>query len=204
MATLVLDPRLEEALKEQRRAWGADHHDEVWEGTYVMPPLPNDEHQEIISLLVSILQDVVGWAKLGKVRPGVNLAADHDDWERDYRAPDVVVFLRDRQARNYDTHWCGPADFVVEITSPGDRTRQKLPFYSRLGVRELLIVDRDPWALELYRWGDGALVLVGRSTAEEGGKLASQTVPLVFELAASTPRPAIRVAHPQSGRTWEV
>ena len=204
MATLVLDPRLEEALKEQRRAWGADHHDEVWEGTYVMPPLPNDEHQEIISLLVSILQDVVGWAKLGKVRPGVNLAARHDDWEHDYRAPDVVVFLRDSEARNHGTHWCGPADFVVEITSPGDRTREKLPFYSRLGVRELLIVDRDPWALELFRPREGSLVLVGRSTAEEGGKLASQTVPLVFELAASTPRPAIQVMHPQSGRAWEV
>ncbi len=204
MATLVLDPQLEETLKQQRRAWGADHHDEVWEGTYVMAPLPNDEHQKIISRLTSILEDVVGWPGLGEVRPGVNLAASHDNWEHDYRAPDVVVFLRDTQARNHDTHWCGPADFLVEITSPGDRTRDKLPFYSRLGVRELLIVDRDPWELELLRWQDGSLVLAGRSTAAEGGKLTSETVPLEFELAAAEPRPVIRVAHSQGDRAWEV
>ena len=204
MATLVLDPHLEEALKEQRRAWGADHHDEVWEGTYVMAPLPNDEHQKIVLRLAAILDDVVGWPGLGEVRPGVNLAANHEDWQQDYRAPDVVVFLRESQARNHDTHWCGPADFLVEITSPGDRTHEKLPFYSRLGVREVLIVDRDPWALELLRWREGSLVLVGRSTAEEGGKLASEIVPLEFELAAAKPRPAIRVVQLTSERTWEV
>ncbi len=29
-------------------------------------------------------------------------------------------------------------DFLVEITSPDDRTREKLPFYSRIGVAELV------------------------------------------------------------------
>jgi Uma2 family endonuclease len=170
----------------------------------VIVPVLDDEHQRIVSRLCSILQNVVGWPGFGEVRPGVNLAASHDDWERDYRAPDVVVFLRDTQARNHDTHWCGPADFLVEITSPGDRTRDKLPFYSRLGVREVLIVDRDPWALELLRWQDGALVPAGRSTAAEGGKLASETVPLEFELAAGQARPAIRVVHPPGDRVWDV
>jgi hypothetical protein len=45
MTMLIDDPRLEEELKAERKAWGADHHEEVWEGVYVLAPLPNDEHQ---------------------------------------------------------------------------------------------------------------------------------------------------------------
>ena len=59
---------------------------------------------------------------LGKVRPGVNLAASAEDWEYDYRVPDVVVFLADTAAENHDTFWTGAADFIIEITSPRDRT----------------------------------------------------------------------------------
>ena len=61
-------------------------------------------------------------AGLGKVFPGVNLAASDEDWTHDYRAPDVVVFLASGTAENRDTYWRGAADFVIEITSPGDRT----------------------------------------------------------------------------------
>ena len=39
----------------------------------MMMPLPNDEHQSIVSRLTSILEDVIGWPGLGKVRPGVNV-----------------------------------------------------------------------------------------------------------------------------------
>jgi hypothetical protein len=34
MSMLIENPRLEEELKEQRKAWGADQHDEVWEGVH--------------------------------------------------------------------------------------------------------------------------------------------------------------------------
>ena len=43
MATLVIDPPLEQRLREDRHARGADHHDEVWNGVYVMTPMPNNE-----------------------------------------------------------------------------------------------------------------------------------------------------------------
>ena len=55
-----------------------------------------------------------------------------EDWERDYRATDVVAFLNSTAAVNHNTFWTGAADFVVEITSPGDRTYERIPFYSRL------------------------------------------------------------------------
>ena len=40
MATLITDPKLEEQLRAQRAEWGGDRYDEVWEGTYLMNPLP--------------------------------------------------------------------------------------------------------------------------------------------------------------------
>jgi Uma2 family endonuclease len=39
---------------------------------------------------------------------------------------------------------------VVEIRSPSDETMEKLPFYARLGVPEVWIVERDTWQPELY------------------------------------------------------
>ena len=73
--------------------------------------------------------------------PGVNLSDRDEGWEQNFREPDVAVFLRDGKAINCGTHWQGAADFLVEIISPGERTREKIPFYSSLGVVELL-VDR--------------------------------------------------------------
>ena len=197
MATLVTDPNLE-----QRRAWGADHHDEVWEGGYVMAPLPNNEHQEIVGQLVAILEFLVGWPGLAKVFPGVNLAGLAEDWEHDYRAP--VVFLNDTRAQSCDTHWRGGADLVVEVLSVGDRGREKIPFYGRIGVRELLIIDRHPWSLELYRLQGNRLELSRKSDLSHPVTLTSETVPLQFRLIAGSPRPRVQVTHVDHGQTWMI
>ena len=50
MSLMVLDKRIAEELLTERRAWGGDHHDEVWDGVYMMSPLPNNEHQELVVL----------------------------------------------------------------------------------------------------------------------------------------------------------
>ena len=204
MATLINDPRLEERLRADRAARGADRYDEVWEGVYIMAPIPNDEHQQIVGRLDGILQDAVGWPGLGEVRPGVNLSDRQEDWEHNYRVPDVAVFLRNGKAENCDTHWRGAADLLIEVASLRDRTHEKIPFYSRLGVVELLIVERDPWQLELYHQREDGLVRVGRSTPEGGEVLASTTVPLTFQLVPGDPRPHVKVTHPESGRVWLV
>ena len=73
MAILVTDPSLQQRLMAEREECGADRYDEVWEGITMMAPMPNDEHQQIVMLLASILQETVGWPGLGEVRPGVNL-----------------------------------------------------------------------------------------------------------------------------------
>ena len=142
-------------------------------------------------------------AGLGKVRPGVNLSDRDEGWQQDFREPDVAVFLRDTKAINRGTHWQGAADFLVEIISPGERTREKIPFYSRLGVVELLVIDREPWSLELYRQQDGQLTMVGQSTLAAPEVLSSQTVGLTFQLLPGQERPQIQVTHPASGRQWQ-
>jgi len=204
MTMVVTDPWVEQRLREQRKAIGADRYDEVWEGVYMMAPFPNDEHQQIVARLTYVLEDVVGLPGLAAVRPGVNLSDREVDWEHDYRGPDVAVFFRDGRAENLGTHWRGPADFLIEITSPNDRTREKIPFYGRLGVVELLIVDRDPWQLELYRHDAGEMKLAGRSAVDGGETLESRSVPLTFQLVSGEDRPQIRVVHPESERTWLV
>jgi len=204
MAVLVTDPRLEERLIEQRRATGADHHDEVWEGIYMMAPFPTSEHQDIAAELVAILREVIDRPGLGKAFGGVNLAGEQEDWRDDYRVPDVVVFLHGGPGRDCDSHWRGGADLVVEISSPGDRTYAKLPFYGQVGVREVLVVDRDPWSLHLYQNHDGQMDLTAEAAPGASDTLSSSTVPFQFRLLPGEPRPSIEVVHAETGRRWNV
>jgi Uma2 family endonuclease len=200
VATLITDPHIELPLQEQRRAWGTDHHDEVWEGVYVMAPMADNDHQDLLMELAVVLREAVAVPGLGTVLPGANLAGFGDAWEHDYRVPDIVVLLKQGAAEDCGTHWRGAADFVVEITSPGDRSREKLPFYSRLGVLEVLIIDRRPWKLELFRRIQGRLELVAQGTPDGKQTLDSNVVPLSFRLVAAEPRPKLEVTHRESTR----
>ena len=59
MSILINDPRLEESIIEERKRTGAERWDEVWEGVYVVSPLPNKVHQQIVARLVAMLHDVI-------------------------------------------------------------------------------------------------------------------------------------------------
>ncbi len=183
---------------------GADHHDEVWKGVYVMTPLPNNEHQELVAHLTAILLEVIARERLGTSYPGVNLSDRDENWEDNYRCPDIVVFLRGNSARDCGSHWTGGPDFVVEIVSPYDRSREKIDFYQSIGARELLMVDRDPWQLELLRLIDGKLVSTACATLENSASLSSESTSLSFRLAPGEDRPEIVVAHLDDGPTWTV
>jgi Uma2 family endonuclease len=202
MATMILDPQIAERLLEQRRAWGADKFDEVWEGVYMMAPLPNDEHQNLAGKFCAILIELLGWQGLAKVFPGVNLAPRTGEWTENYRCPDVALFLCDTQAENCDTHWRGPADFLIEITSPGDRTPDKIAFYNKIGVHEVLIVNRETWTLELYQRQNDQLQKTAESRLPDSAILTSRKVPLIFRLLPGEKRPAIEVAHTASDKKW--
>ena len=204
MVVHVHDPLLEQQLKADRQLTGADRFDEVWEGIYMMAPLADDEHQELQARLTAVFQTAVGWSGLGLVRAGVNVSDRDEDWQFNYRCPDVVVFLPDTAAQNRSSHWVGGPDFAVEILSPYDRSRDKLAFYSDVSVRELLLVDRAPWALELYRLKKGRLVLEAKSTLADSEVLRSQLMPLSFRLVPGSPRPSIEVVHSDGEQRWLV
>jgi Uma2 family endonuclease len=199
---LIPDVNVSARMIEDRRARGIDHHDEVWEGVYVMSPLANNEHQRLTTLLAAIFVEVIDRSELGQSFAGVNLTDQQDNWLRNYRCPDVVVFLKGNPAQNRGTHWIGGPDLVIEIVSPYDRTREKVDFYEAVGARELLIIDRDPWQLELLRRADGKLRSVGVSTLEQPGSLASEATGLAFNLAPADDRPEIVVTHIGDGRRW--
>jgi Uma2 family endonuclease len=196
------DPRDAEALLQRRKALGLDRHDEVWDGVYVMAPLADDEHQGLVGQLVAILMILIEWPGLGKVRPGVNISDRDEDWTENYRIPDAAVFLEGSSARNRYTHWVGGPDWAAEIRSPGDRSREKLDFYASVSTRELLIVDRDPWVLELYALKRGKMRLVGRSTLKRGKRLKSTILPLTFRLVAGPTRPMIELCRTDADGRW--
>ena len=165
MPVMIYDPIYEQHVRAEReRAW-PNERDEVWEGVLVVPPLPNTEHQRIVMHLSGAFSAVINWNAGDQALPGANVSDRDADWTENYREPDVVVYLATNPAKDRSTHWVGGPDLAVEIASPGEDPRAKLDFYAKIGTRELLIVDRYPWALELYQLQGGKLVLVGKSDA---------------------------------------
>ncbi len=202
MNFVITDPAVWKRLIRERRAQGLDQRDEVWEGVHFMAPPPNDEHQDLTGVICTALTISVQFAGLGLVRSGVGVSDREVDWTKNFRCPDVSVFLNATSAVNKGTHWLGGPDFAVEIISPRDRSRKKFKFYAKVGVKELLLVDRDPWALELYRLRDGVLGLAGKSDQSDPAILTSQVVPLSFQLMEGDPRPTILMAHSDGVQQW--
>src|SRR5262249_10943815 len=84
------------------------------------------------------------------------------------------------RAENRGTHWLGGPDLLVEVQSPGDESEAKAPFYSRIGVRELLIVHRDMRQLRLFRHDSTDLTPVEPSDFRGKKWLRSALAPLAL------------------------
>jgi Uma2 family endonuclease len=152
--------------------------------------------------LVLAFSNAVNFSAGDSVLPGCNVSDRDAGWMDNYREPDVAVYLASNPARDSSTHWVGGPDLAVEIVSPGENPRQKLDFYAKVNTREVLIVDRYPWAVELYQLQAGSLVLVGTSTLASPAVLVSGALPLTYQLQPTTPRPTILVTHTTAGQTW--
>ena len=136
-------------LLDERAAKGLDRWDEMWEGVLHMPPMPNREHQDLALALGSWLR--IHWAMpLGnRVHGPINLASP-GGWPKDYRIPDLVLLTPEVFAIDHNEYFEGPPTVAVEIRSPGDDTFEKMPFYAKLGVPELWIIDRDTKRVQLH------------------------------------------------------
>jgi Uma2 family endonuclease len=148
MPTLVLDPQppAVEALLEQRRQWGVDRRDEVWEGVLHMIPPPSVEHERLsvmLARLIGPLADTAGLAATLTIGIGTDA--------HNYRVPDLAL-LRP----GYAPQWNETAALVAEIISPGDKSREKLPYYAAHQVDEVLLIDPAARTVEwLAREDDG-------------------------------------------------
>ncbi len=200
MATLILDPRIEGLYR-------TDFHDrfrECWEGTDIVPPMPNTEHQLLVNKLASTFSSVIDWDPGDSCFPGANLSDRVTGWMQNYRCPDVLVYYATNPAVNHGTHWVGGPDLAVEIISEGEDPHAKFVFYAAVNTREVLVVERVPWAVELFVLGGSRLVTAGRSDVANGTVLTSIALGLTFKLVGGTPRPRIEVTHPATGKSWVV
>lgn len=130
--TIVLGERPPELqrLIDLRRSRGQDLHDEVWGGVYHMAPTAHSWHGYLewqFALAMQPYAQAAGLVATGAFNLGV---------PDDFRVPDGGLH------RGLPSGvWIDTAALVVEVLSPDDETWEKLPFYARHGVDEVLIVD---------------------------------------------------------------
>ncbi len=79
--------------------------------------------------------------------------------EADFRVPDGGLHRARPRGIGFAT-----AALVVEIVSPGDETREKLPFYAARDVDEVLVVDPDTHQVHWLALIDGAYQPIERSS----------------------------------------
>jgi Uma2 family endonuclease len=137
-----------------RRQTGNDKYDEMWDGVLHMTPAPRRSHQDIVLDMAMWLRTHWGRPRGKRVHQDVNVAPP-GGWPGNYRVPDLVLLAMDCPAIDRDIYFEGPPTVVVEIRSPGDETMEKLPFYARLGVPEVWLIDRDTRRPELLVLQDG-------------------------------------------------
>ena len=205
MAITFLDPNEVREIRAKYVTNGGtadERPTEMWEGVEVVPPLANNEHSRITTKLLSAFSSVVDWDAGDQALGPCNVSDRDEGWEHNYRNPDVLVVIAGGTAIDRGTYWRGGPDLVVEIVSPGEDPAAKFAFYAAVGTREVLVVDRDPWALELYHLRGGRLVLAGRSDAANPAAVASSVVPLTFRLRPAAPRPVIEITHTATGQVW--
>ena len=164
MDAIVIAPLTEAdpALLARREALGLDRFDEVWDGVLHMVPSPSMEHQRINYALTVTLGPLAEAAGLVPAFEANLVPPDEPGWN-DYRVPDLMVF-RPEVATERAVE--GQPELVIEIRSPGDDSFAKLPFYERIGTREVLIIDRDTKLVR--RWLNGADGLVEVLADDDG------------------------------------
>ena len=202
MAVMIYDPLYEQYVRDLRKTESPDARDEVWEGILVVPPLPNIEHQIMATDLAVAFAAMIDRKAGDLALVGANVSDRDAGWEKNYREPDVLVVLHTNPALHCGTHWAGGPDLAVEIVSPGEDPRLKLDFYSKVNTREMLVVDRSPWAIEMYQLQAGKLALAGKSDLATSAILASGALPVTFQLQPGAPRPTILITHTATGQTW--
>lgn len=160
---------------EEFLAWCDEDTWAEWEnGEVIMLSPASRRHENISDFLVAVLRIFAETRGLGEVisapfpmRTGPDLPV---------REPDILFVAKENLERLKDTHLEGPADLVVEITSPESAERdrgKKFYEYEKGGVREYWLIDPDREEAEFYRLVSGRYRLI----YPEGGIYRSEVLP---------------------------
>ena len=130
---------------DDRRRRGIDGQDEVWDGVLHVPPEPTTDHQSFEGHLEFVLRPLVVSRGL-EIFHQVSIV-DPRDHLKNYRIPDLLI-VDPRYVLKRGTE--GPVVLAVEVLSPNDESREKIPYYASRGVKELWLVDPETRAIEVY------------------------------------------------------
>jgi Uma2 family endonuclease len=166
---------LPEWIAKERILRGDDRRDEVWEGVLHVSPQPTSPHQLFATRLVRVLFDI---ARRRGFEAACELGHYRLNVERDYRVPDLAIVA---PAHLSERGIEGRAELVVELLSPNDESREKLPFYARVGTQEAWLIDPRTYALEVFDLRAGTIVPVA---ARDDGAIVSPSLGLVLAVVA--------------------
>jgi Uma2 family endonuclease len=129
---------------------------EIIDGEHYVTPSPATRHQRIVGNLYYLLRHHLEAHPLGEV-----FCAPFDALlsEFDIVVPDLLYLSRERARFLTSKNLQGPPDLVIEILSPGTKSRDKRlkrDLYQRVGVREYWIVDPERDVVQVFRKNSGA------------------------------------------------
>jgi Uma2 family endonuclease len=93
---------------------------------------------------------------------------------KNYRVPDLVVIDPASVSKRGVE---GKPTLVVEVLSPNDESRDKLPFYGAMGVREVWLIDPNSHTVEVFTLRAGKLTTL----KPRGGMLRSPALGVELE-----------------------
>ncbi len=137
-------PAVTDAFLEERRRRGQDKKDELWDGVLHRVPPPASRHGSVTSALHHALYAIAARREWRAFCDGTGVFAPRADGA-DYRIPDVSI-VRPEQV---SVRGVEGAVLVVEVLSPRDESRAKLPFYAARQIPEVWLLDPMTYALEL-------------------------------------------------------
>ncbi len=130
-----------------------DKRYEILDGELCVVPAPNTRHQRLVRDLLDALLHHTRDGNLGEV-----FVAPYDVLLSDENVvqPDIIFVCSSRFEVIGDANITGPPDLVVEVLSPGTRTRDlevKRKIYAGFAVREYWIVDPEAETIEVLVLG---------------------------------------------------
>jgi Uma2 family endonuclease len=125
------------------------------QGEVLMTSPAGLRHQDLVAFLTTILRAWVRAHNLGIVIPApfqMRLPAPVDTG----REPDIIFVAREHLGRLRNTYVDGPADLVIEITSPESISRDrgtKFVEYETAAIPEYWLIDQERRQVEFYQLG---------------------------------------------------